>query len=419
MTDFSEAGELLPRLPVSETRVSEMPQVQDGGKAFCDSLPHGGVCMWWEDWSAVGDFILGLRAAGTDVMEYFATHPETYAILQKQIMVTDVNEAAQRIMGATEKHQVIGPLINVSPYILLALPRWVSAIARGDAFYRGQNSMRSFDGRVVEILVTAALPKDFSGLKNLLVLTIDISGYEGGPAPTVQSTIQHASRISAMGALTAAIAHEVSSPLAAIVTNAGACQGWLRLPEPNLVEAEDAISGVIDEANRAREVVDRTLSFLRRSPSKAITMNVTDVIRSSMILVLRELTRRDISLSFTPKSDLPAANADPIQVQQVLINLILNASQAMEDLDRPRMILIDVRVLDSDICFEVADTGPGIDPERIESLFDPFYSTKASGIGMGLAVCRSCVDANKGRIWVNSVLGAGTSFYFTLPLAKQ
>jgi signal transduction histidine kinase len=260
------------------------------------------------------------------------------------------------------------------------------------------------------------LSRHSSDLKHLAVLVIDISDYRGGPGPTVQSTIERASRVAAMGTLTASIAHEVKNPLAAIVVNAGACRRWLRLPVPDLAEAEDAIASVMNDAVRAQEVVDRTLSFLKPTPSKAVELDITSVIRDTILLTMWDVQRYDVTVEFLPDSQLPTVFADLIRVQQILMNLILNAVQAMLNVQRGRRIIIRVHDDKDMVLVEVADMGTGIASEQLDRIFEPFYSTKNTGIGMGLAVSRACVEANGGRIWVKTVLGAGTSFYFTVPV---
>ena len=386
---------------------------------FQELLPNGGVAVHIEDWSAVAGFIQKLRDSGEEPLAYCAKHSDEYQGLHAQVLLTDTNEAGLRIIGASHKSQILGPLSAILPYSVFTFPRWLAAIARGDAAYRGQAAIRRLDGQLSECLVAAALPSDLAELSRIAVLAIDITEYRGRAGATMLSTIQHASRLSAMGALTASIAHEVKNPLAAIATNAGASRRWLRQAKPNLAEADAAIANVVQDAKRAREIVDRTLSFLRPAPSGKIMFDIVTVVNDVIPMIIGDLRRCEVEIQFKPTSALPQVFADPIQVQQVLVNLILNATQALSETNSVRLITVGITGEDKTVTLEVADNGPGIAPEHLSRLFEPFYSTKSGGIGMGLAVCKDCVEANGGRIWANSVPSKGSSFFFTLQAQPQ
>jgi signal transduction histidine kinase len=275
--------------------------------------------------------------------------------------------------------------------------------------------VKRLDGRLCECLIGAALPADLDDLSRVAVYVIDITEYRGRPGASVLSTILHGSRLAAMGALTASIAHEVKNPLAAIVTNAAAGRRWLRNAEPNLAEAEEAIASIVKDAMRAREIVDRTLSFLRPLPLGKESVDVVSLVNDVIIMLMRDLRRLEVEIEFRPEGELPPVFADPIQIQQILINLILNAAQALAGCLQSRLITIRAAEQGREIILEVADQGPGIAPDQFGRLFEPFYSTKSGGIGMGLAVSRACAEANGGRIWARSEGEGGTSFFFTLP----
>jgi signal transduction histidine kinase len=386
---------------------------------FHDLLPNGGVSVWWEDWSAVAGFAARLRASQEDVISYCAKHPNEYQALHAQVMVTDVNEVAVRMMRAAGKSQLIGPLSAILPYSVFTFPQWLAAITAGVPAHRGQTAVRRLDGELCECLITAALPADLDDLSRIAVLVIDITEYRGRTGASVLSAIQHASRLSAMCALTASIAHEIKNPLAAVVTNAGAARRWLRQPEANLQEAEEAIAGVVQDANRAREIVDRTLSFLRPVTGGKEALDIVSLVNDVIVMVMTDLRRSGVEIDFRPEAALPRVIADPVQVQQILINLILNAAQALTGGQCSRLITLRATEENGMILVEVTDRGPGITPEQFGRLFEPFYSTKSGGIGMGLAVCRACVEANGGRIWASSALNAGSSFFFTLPARRR
>lgn len=373
---------------------------------------QSGVSVWLEDWSAVAGFIRELRHCGQDPAAYCTAQPETCQALHAQVRIYDVTESALLMMRAGDKAQLLGSLTKVLPYSVFTFPLWLAAIARGEPVYRGEAVVRRLDGTLCECLISALLPQALDNLSRIAVLVIDISAYRG--SGTILSTLQYASRLGAMGILTASIAHEVKNPLAAIMSNADACSRWLRQPSPNLDEAEEAVRAVIRDAIRARDVVERTLAFLRPAPSGQQEVDVANLINSAIVLIMSDLRRYDVEIEFLPDERLPRAHADPIQVQQVLINLMLNASQAMAAQDAGRVISLRAREAAAEIVIEVADQGPGLGPEQFGRLFEPFYSSKQGGIGMGLAVSRACVEANGGRIWAVNRRARGARFCFTL-----
>lgn len=383
---------------------------------FTRAMVREELSMWIEDWSAVGRFLMGLRDANQDFLEHSVKYPDLYPKLFGQILVTDVNDVTLALMRTTDKQRLLGRLADVSPDSVFNFKRIVTAIARGDCIYRGEGVLRRLDGTRCDCLVTAVLPKDISALNRVDVYIFDITPYLAGRAGHNASA--HAARVAVMGALTASIAHEVRNPLAAAVTHASAALRWLRRPVPELAEAETAIAAVIKDTDRAQEVVERTLSFVRNVAREAEAIDLKQVIRDAVVLVERDLQNHEVSVHLEFANEVPFVLADSVQLQQVLINLMMNAAQAMEETARPRRILIRLHHEMHEAIVEVADGGRGIDPARLDCLFDPFYSTRLQGLGMGLAICRNCVEAVGGRIWAHSEVGSGAQFFFTVPIWK-
>nr|WP_295741863.1 ATP-binding protein [uncultured Acidocella sp.] len=387
-------------------------ELDTAADALSVMMSQSSISVWQEDWSAVAGFIRELRASGDDPVAYCTAQPETCQALHARVRIYDVNEPALLMMRADDKAQLLGGLSKVLPYSVFTFPLWLAAIARGERSYRGEAVVRRLDGTLCECLISAMLPAALEDLSRISVLVIDTASYRGGT--TILDTLQHASRLAAMGVLTASIAHEVKNPLAAIMTNADACRRWLRQPSPNLGEAEEAIRAIVRDAIRARDVVERTLAFLRPAPSGQQEIDIVNLINGAIVLIMSDLRGYDVEIEFLPDERLPHGYADPIQVQQVLINLMLNASQAMAAQETGRLISIRAREAAEEIVIEVADQGPGLRPEQFSRLFEPFYSSKQGGIGMGLAVSRACVEANGGRIWAENRRARGARFCFTL-----
>jgi len=231
-----------------------------------------------------------------------------------------------------------------------------------------------------------------------------------------QSALAHAARVATLGELSASIAHEVNQPLAAIITNGEAALRWMARKEPDLGEAQDALKRVIKDGERASEVIRRIRALTRKNEQNRTALDLNAVIEESLALVQREIAGRQIVLTLDLAAGLPVVEADRIQLQQVLINLLLNAVQAM-DAVAPETRRLQIRTFgDNDqACLAVEDSGPGFEAETASKLFSAFFTTKASGMGMGLSICRSIVETAGGRIWVSRNDGAGATFHVTLP----
>lgn len=225
-------------------------------------------------------------------------------------------------------------------------------------------------------------------------------------------------RVNALGEMAASIAHEVNQPLTGIVTSGGACRNWLASEPPNLIKAQQAVERMVADANRASDIVARVRNLSKRAEPKAEWIDAGTLVSDVLALSRVEIDKAGVEVAFRkPAEALPAIFADAVQIQQVLLNLILNALEAMNGSPSgKRELTIDLAHLPEKlVAFTVTDTGQGCDPERVEQMFDAFYSTKADGIGMGLAISRSIVEAHGGRIGARPNVGGGMQFYFSLP----
>ncbi|BAV65324.1 sensor histidine kinase [Sphingobium cloacae] len=225
-------------------------------------------------------------------------------------------------------------------------------------------------------------------------------------------------RVNALGEMAASIAHEVNQPLTGIVTSGGACRNWLASKPPNLDKAQQAVERMIADANRASDIVARVRNLSKRAEPSAEWIDAEVLVSEVLALCRMEIDKTGVVVAFRkPAEALPLVFADEVQIQQVLINLVLNALEAMNGSHAgKRELTIELAYLPTKIVeFTVTDTGRGCDPERIDQIFDAFYSTKADGIGMGLAISRSIVEAHGGRISARPNAASGTQFYFSLP----
>jgi len=236
----------------------------------------------------------------------------------------------------------------------------------------------------------------------------------------MQAQLARANRVETMGQLTASIAHELNQPVAATVANAQAALRWLGRPAPELDEVRHALDRILRDSVRAGAVVSRTRDLFRRASPRDDQVEINSTIREVIELTQNEATKHGVSVRPVLAEGLPAIHGNRVELQQVLLNLIVNAVEAMGEDDGPRDLLIGTsRTEADDVLVSVRDTGPGLAPEAVERLFNAFFTTKPSGLGLGLSISRSIVEAHGGRIWASANQPHGAVFQFTLPLRPE
>jgi PAS domain S-box-containing protein len=232
-----------------------------------------------------------------------------------------------------------------------------------------------------------------------------------------QLELAHANRVATMGQLTASIAHEVNQPLAGVVANAEACLSWLRRGTPDVDAACRSVEWIIADGNRASEVIGRVRALAKKTDIEKVPLDVNDVVRETIPLVQRELISHQALLRMELAPTLPMILGDRVQLQQVIINLVINGIESMQSVtDRPRELVVRSRQDETQqVLVSVADCGVGISAENADRLFTAFFTTKSSGMGMGLSICRSIIDAHGGRLWATTCEPRGALFQFTIP----
>jgi C4-dicarboxylate-specific signal transduction histidine kinase len=233
----------------------------------------------------------------------------------------------------------------------------------------------------------------------------------------IQSELAHASRLATMGQLTASIAHEVNQPIAATVINANAALRWLAAPRPDLEEVRQALARIVTDGHRAGEVIGRIRALIKKAPPRKDGVAINDAILEVVALTNGEAMKHDVSVRTELAEGLPPIEGDRVQLQQVILNLIMNAIEAMSGTkEAPRDLLLSTEKGEPDaVQITVRDSGPGLAPAALERLFDAFYTTKPSGLGLGLSICRSIIDAHGGELWATANLPRGAIFQFILP----
>jgi signal transduction histidine kinase len=295
----------------------------------------------------------------------------------------------------------------------VALPLTMDGKAIG-GFMVYSDEPEAFDEKERDLLVQAA--DDLMHGIALLRTKMERRSAEEALKKT-EEELARVARVTAMGELTASIAHEVNQPLAAVVTNGNASLRWLANDPPNFDEARQALRNIVRDGTRASDVIARIRAVLNKSEPAARRLDLNEIIREIVALTQGEAERRGTSLRTGLAANLSAVMGDRVRLQQVLLNLVINALDAMNDvMDRPRIIEVRTEAPDpKSILIAVEDSGVGLGPEKEARLFDAFYTTKPDGLGMGLSISRSIVEEHGGRLWAAPNKGPGATFQFTLP----
>jgi signal transduction histidine kinase len=399
--------------------------LKESERRYRNIFQTAGVSIFEEDFSAVRSALRTLKQRGVaDIRGYLADHPSFVQHCIAMVQILDVNEAAIRLLGAREKTQAISSLRNyLLPETTDSFREMLCAMFDGEHSFEYETAIRTADDERRAILMAATLPPERDSYRNVLISVLDITESERAQRALeqAQSALAHVSRISTLGELTASIAHEVNQPLAAIVTNGEACLRWLNRVPPDLGEARACVEHSVAEGRRAGAVVQRLRNLARRADPQVVALDVNGVIEEVALLVGREAAEHGVALRLDLGSSLPPLRIDRIQLQQILINLTINAMHAMETVtDRPRQVMVESREQwPSSIRISVRDQGSGIAADAMPRLFDAFFTTRQEGIGLGLSICRSIVESHGGRIWAENNADHGATFHILLAAAKD
>jgi PAS domain S-box-containing protein len=300
---------------------------------------------------------------------------------------------------------------------------WRTSAAKGEALQYEARLRRGADGGYRWFQMRAAPLRDKRGkLVKWCGVATDIEDRKRAEEERerlrqLEADLAHINRVSIMGELGVSIAHEVNQPLSGIVSNGSACLRWLARDPPNVAEVREAVRDIVRDGKRAGEVIARIRALTKRTAPPREKLDLNDTVREVLALVGDEAKRNSVTIRTRFASDLSPVSGDRVQLQQIMLNLIMNAIEAMSGVeDRSRELIITTRNIDADqVQVSVADSGPGLDPNAASRIFDPFYTTKASGMGMGLSICRSILQNHGGRLWASANDGPGATFQFSVP----
>jgi len=299
----------------------------------------------------------------------------------------------------------------------------IERVRSGVGDFEFEHRLRLPDNSVKYLRVVAHRTRDQEGKLEYIGAVQDVTQrrHTEEALAKLRAELARAARVTSLGALTAAIAHEVNQPLAGIVTNASTCRRMLAVDPPDIEGARETARRTIRDAERASEVVKRLRALFCKQGATSESMDLNDATQEVVALSLSELERNKVIVRLELAGELPRVQGDRVQLQQVILNLFLNASDAMSGVDdRPRLLLIRTeRDAEDRVRLSVRDTGMGFEPQGLDRLFDAFYTTKSGGMGIGLSVSRSIIESHKGRLWATPNDGPGATFSFSIPCGPQ
>jgi two-component system, LuxR family, sensor kinase FixL len=351
------------------------------------------------------------------------TH-DTVFVRDLNDVTTFWNRGAEKLYGWT-RDEAVGQVSHQLMQTIFPAPlEEITAVLNSTGRWEAELIQTRRDGTQVVVASRWALQLDGRG-KPVAVLETNHDMTERKRAEEAlhkaRAELAHVTRVATLGEMTASIAHEVNQPLAAVIANANACLRWLARQSPDLDEARAAVERIIHDGHRASEVIGRVRALVKKSPPRKDWLDINETILEVIALARSDVHGNRVALQTNLSDDVPLMLGDRIQLQQVILNLIVNAIEAVSGVsDGPREILVSSGKYESNgVVVAVQDSGIGLTAESLEHLFDAFFTTKPSGMGMGLAISRSIIEAHGGRLWAAPNAGPGATFQFILPIHSE
>ncbi|WP_141652281.1 PAS domain-containing protein [Rhizobium grahamii] len=375
------------------------------------------IPLWRVNTSRLDELLNQVRSQGvTDLGRYMNEHPDFLKEAMDLTVIEEVNRSAIELFGTKHDTDLTGP---ITPYWQAPsdrVRRSFEARFRGEQSHAEHAKFRTYDGRAREGLHTTVFPSALANLGisigSFLDATDRIKAQED--LRMAHENMARANQAASLAELSASIAHEVGQPLAALVSSSDACQRWLTANPPNMERAQMALERIMRSANSASNVVTRIRALFKQSAETRSITDLEGIIAEARDLLAEEASRRRVRMAVEVEDGLPRIAVDRVQIQQVLINLMRNGMEAMDLTTDDRVLSVHLRRMKGVVQTEISDRGPGIEfPEKI---FQPFFTTKEQGMGMGLAICRSIVESHDGRLWAENNRPFGATFIFTLPI---
>jgi PAS domain S-box-containing protein len=342
-------------------------------------------------------------------------------ILDHEGKIRYVSPASVRVTGRTPEELDGKYLTNFLPSEDVPRIRAALTSAAAEPGTAVEIGFRRADGNLATLELLANNLLDKPAVAGVVVNARDITERKRAEEALreVQADLAHITRVTTMGELTASLAHELRQPIAAAMTNARTCLRWLGREQPDIEKARTATSRVVNDATRASEIISRIGAIFRKGEPKRELVDLNGIIEEIMLLLQSEASRHSLSICAKLAPGLPQLTADRVLLQQVIMNLVLNGIDAMENVVAHGNLTITSQQQDGQLLVSVSDMGKGLPSEQANQIFNAFFTTKPHGTGMGLTISRSIVESHGGRLWAAPNAGAGTTFYFSLPVETR
>jgi PAS domain S-box-containing protein len=419
-TELSNQGlDLIGGIDVTRQRKA-VQLLEDSELKYRNLFEHVPVSLWQLK-SPLPALIAELKSNGvTNLDAYLEVNPGLLDEVMKIVTVDEVNAHTVTLMGGKSKSDFNGYIGKFWGSHPDTVRRSLEARYNGAPSYSEQVRIPTLDGRMIDVYYTSAFPPALAAMGITIIGMIDVSERvrTEDALDRLQADFAHAARIAMLGEFTASIAHEVNQPLSAIAASSAASLHWLDQEQPDIEEVRLLAAHITEDAQRAADIIDRTRKMAERRTPEHTPLPINAVIEEALIFVRHEVSAHHATIETRLEQQLPPAMGDRTQLQQILANLVLNALQAMTDnasVNRQIMISSSLKSAKK-IEVRVDDTGPGLSDEQLPHLFSSFFTTKANGMGMGLAICRSIIESHGGDIIAeNRSDQLGASFAFTIP----
>ncbi len=398
---------------------------QASEQRFRTMFDASGFATWEADWSETIRSAIASTPAGAPVEEWLVAHPEMVRAAIGKAVIRNANQAAVDLFQAGSKEALVGANLcgRYLPEGMPALAHIIATIAGGANSAESEIRLRTLGGRDADVVFRVTLLQEGERCSHVLVMAFDVTERNEARARLEQTSAElaHAARVSILGQLAASIAHEVNQPLAAIINYGKSGTRWLTRPEPDLAEVAGCLEKIVASGSRAADVIGRVRGLARKAAPHSESLHLCELIDDAVALVQHEARATNVSIRRVFDDDLPLAVGDRVQVQQVLVNLLMNGVQAMSEVTgRRRELSITVKAdPDDQVSVAVQDRGSGFPDGDTARIFEPFFSTKEEGMGMGLSICRSIIESQGGRISASNNAGPGVTVAFTLPVQHR
>ncbi|WP_255571216.1 ATP-binding protein [Ensifer sp. ENS12] len=395
--------------------------LRDSERRYRSIFEQSRVALWERDYSSVRSYLMSIKREGVvDFRAHALSNPDVVEKCARLIRTIAANDAAIELLGHTATK---GSPVATTGHVLADRETTINLLEAIFSERKGleqTGTLVRHDAEIRQVIISLQFPEDTAAFERVVVGMVDITQREMTQKALLeaQAELAKAARAATVGALSASLAHELNQPLAALTVNTQTLLKWLSRAPPDLVAVRRSAERMVRDGQRASDIIENTRRLLRQERRMPEVLDLVSLVDETCALMKPDLLRSKVEIRVEPERDLPAVNAVRIELQQVLVNLIANAIQAMESMDDPRkMIRICLaRASKSSVKLFVRDSGPGISPAMMGKLFAAFQSTKPYGLGIGLSICVSMVEANGGTLKADNAVGGGAVFEITLPV---